>query len=129
MSTTEVEKEATMFAQPQEEHRWLHKLIGEWTYEHACEPGTEPAETLTGTESVRSLGGLWVLAEGQGDMPGGGKAQMIIDGPDFSTPGKMAKYRDVIEFKSDDHRVLTSHLLGDDGEWHQFMTADYRRVR
>jgi hypothetical protein len=33
----------------------------------------------------------------------------------------------VIEFKSDDHRVLTSHILGDDGEWHQFMTAHYRR--
>jgi hypothetical protein len=23
--------------------------------------------------------------------------------------GKIAKYRDVIEFKSDDHRLLTSH--------------------
>ena len=28
---------------------------------------------------------------------------------------KMAKYKDVIELNRDDHRVLTSHLLRDDG--------------
>jgi hypothetical protein len=41
----------------------------------------------------------------------------------------MAKYKDVIEFKSDDHRVLTSHMLGDDGEWHGLMVANYRRIK
>jgi hypothetical protein len=45
----------------------------------------------------------------------------------MSAEDKMAKYRDVIEFKSDDDRVMTSHVLGDDGQWHQFMTAHYRR--
>jgi hypothetical protein len=39
----------------------------------------------------------------------------------------MAQYRDVIELKSDDHRVLTSHIRGDDGTWQAFMTAHYRR--
>ena len=34
----------------------------------------------------------------------------------MSGAGKMAQYRDVIEFKSDDHRVMTSHALGDDGQ-------------
>ncbi len=49
------------------------------------------------------------------------------EGPSMAAEGKMAKYKDVIEFKSDDHRVLTSHMLGDDGKWHLFMTANYRR--
>jgi Protein of unknown function (DUF1579) len=50
------------------------------------------------------------------------------EGPSFTTEGKLGKYKDVIEFKSDDHRVLTSHTLGDDGTWHQFMTANYHRT-
>lgn len=41
--------------------------------------------------------------------------------------GKMAKYKDVIELNSDDHRVLTSHLLRDGGTWQQSMTAHCRR--
>ncbi|MGN2392183.1 DUF1579 family protein [Pelomicrobium sp. G1] len=35
----------------------------------------------------------------------------------------------MIELKSDDHRVLTSHSLDDDGRWHHFMTAHYRRKK
>jgi hypothetical protein len=156
-------------ALPQKEHQWLQKLVGEWTYEAEAtmEPG-KPPERFTGTESVRSLGGLWILAEGQGEMPGGGAATMIItlgydpqkkgyvgtwvgsmmthlwvydgtldaaervltlaaEGPSMAAEGKLAKYRDVIELKSDDHRVLTSHALGDDEKWNQFMTTHYRR--
>ena len=45
----------------------------------------------------------------------------------MSGDGKLAKYRDVIEPKSDDHRVLTSHVQGEDGSWQSFMTAHYRR--
>ncbi len=50
------------------------------------------------------------------------------EGPAMSgVEGKMAKYKDVTEFKSDDCRVLTSYMLGDDGQWHKFMTGHYRR--
>ena len=42
--------------------------------------------------------------------------------------GTMAMYRDVIALKDDDHRVLTAHVLGDDGTWQQFMTSNYRRT-
>ena len=39
----------------------------------------------------------------------------------------MVKYKDVVEFKHDNHCVLTSHILNDDGRWHKFMTANYWR--
>jgi hypothetical protein len=157
-----------MKAEPQKEHAWLQKLVGEWTCEGECamEPGH--AETFKATESVRSLGGLWVVAEGHGEMPGGGPATSMMtlgydpqrnryvgtfiasvmthlwvydgaldaaekvltldtEGPAMAGDGKMARYRDVIEFEGDDHRVLSSQVLGDDGQWHRFMTAHYRR--
>ena len=171
MATSELEQQATMHAEPQKEHHWLQKLVGEWTFEGEAMMGPDqPPAKSTGTESVRSVGGLWVVAEGQGDMPGGGAATMMMtlgydpqkqryvgtwigsmmthlwvydgaldaaervltleaEGPSMAAEGQMAKYKDVIEFKSDDQRVLTSHVLGDDGQWTHFMTANYHRTR
>ena len=158
-----------MNTEPQKEHQWLQKFLGEWTSEAEAtmEPG-KPPEIFKGTESVRSLGGLWIVAEGQGEMPGAGSVVTIMtlgydpqkkrytgtwvgsmmnhlwlydggldaaervltletEGPGMTDQSKMDRYRDVIEFKGDDHRVLTSHHLGDDGTWRPFMTASYRR--
>ncbi|MEP0969734.1 DUF1579 domain-containing protein [Leptolyngbya sp. SLC-A1] len=124
-------------------------------------------ETSTGTESVKSLGDLWVVAEGQGEMcdtvattmmtlgynpqkqrfvgtwVGSMMAHLWVydgdldaaeqvltlhsEGPAMTGEGKMGQYKDVIEFKSPDHRVLTSFFLRDDGQWQQFMTANYHR--
>jgi hypothetical protein len=165
------EEETPGISKPQAEHGWLDKLQGEWTYESECIVGPgQPPLKCSGTESVRSLGGLWVLCEGQGEMPGAGKHTSIMTlgydpakkryvgtfiasvmthlwtydgqldearkvltldtvGPSFTEPGKMVKYQDVIELKSDDHRVLSSRLLGDDGQWQTFMTANYRRKK
>ena len=50
-------------------------------------------------------------------------------GPSFEVEGKMARYRDVIELKSDDHRTLTARMLGEHGQWHELMTTRYRRTR
>ena len=68
-----------MNAEPQREHHWLQQLVGEWTYEAEAigEPG-KPPERCGGTERVRSLGGLWVIGESEGQMPGGAAATMII---------------------------------------------------
>jgi hypothetical protein len=64
---------------PQPEHAWLQQLVGEWTYENEASMGPgQPPMKMQGTESVRSLGGLWVLCEGQGTTPGGSPATMII---------------------------------------------------
>jgi hypothetical protein len=57
----------------------LNALLGDWVIESEAmmEPGKPPIK-ITGTESVRSLGGLWVLCEGGGEMPGGGTAVNIM---------------------------------------------------
>ena len=152
---------------PQKEHRWLQKLVGEWTYETAA---GDTGKKSTGTESVRALGGLWVLAEGQGEMPDGAPASTLMtlgydpqkkrfvgtwigsmmthlwvydgeldaaeqmltlnsEGPSMTGDGTTARYQDVIELKSADHRVLTARVQGADGSWQQFMTVEYRRRR
>ena len=68
-----------MQAEPQQEHQWLQKLVGEWTFETECVMGPDqPPSKHMGTESVRSLGGLWVLCEGRGEMPGCGTATTIM---------------------------------------------------
>jgi len=79
MAAKDTEQKACMQAEPQAEHRWLQKFVGEWVYETEAqmEPG-KPLEKFTGTETVRSLGDLWILAEGKGEMPGGGVATMVL---------------------------------------------------
>ncbi|MGH8495895.1 MAG: DUF1579 domain-containing protein [Gammaproteobacteria bacterium] len=160
-----------MKAEPQKEHHWLQRLVGEWAYEIECSMGPgQPPFKSAGSETVRSLGGLWMVAEGQGEMPDGGAATTIMtlgydprkqrftgtfiasmmthlwvydgaldaagkvltldaEGPNFTADGKMTKFQDAIELRSDDHRVLTSRMLGDDGEWQEFVTAHYRRKK
>ena len=68
-----------MHAEPQKEHEWLAELVGEWTSEMDCSMGPdEPRQTFKGKESVRSLGGLWTLGEGQGEMPDGGTGRTLM---------------------------------------------------
>jgi len=157
--------------QPRPQHKWLQRLVGDWTYETECpsEPG-KPPHKFTGTESVRAVGDLWVIGQGTCPMPDGSTAQTLIalgfdpvknrfvgtwlasmmthlwvydgeldaarnvltlhaQGPSCLAEGKMTAYKDVIELRSDDHRVLTSHCQGEDGQWQQFMEAHYRRVK
>jgi hypothetical protein len=158
-----------MKAEPQKEHQWLQQLVGEWTSEADCSMGPgQPSTKSYGTERVRMVGGVWMVGEGQGEMPGGGTATMIMtlgydpqkkkylgtwigsmmthmwhydgemdasgliltlsaEGPSMAGDGTMAKYQDIIEIKSGDHRTLSSRVLGPDGTWKHFMTADYRR--
>jgi Protein of unknown function (DUF1579) len=61
-----------MKTEPQKEHQWLQKLVGDWTYESECpmEPGQQPSK-VQGRETVRSIGDLWIVMQGEGEMPGG----------------------------------------------------------
>jgi hypothetical protein len=57
---------------PLAQHRWLQQLAGEWTMEVEADMGPDqPPSRSLGTESVRMLGDLWVVLEGQADMPAG----------------------------------------------------------
>ncbi len=56
----------------------------------------------------------------------GNTLTLDTEGPDPTT-SKVAKMRDIIEVKSKDHKVLTSHTQGDDGKWTQFMTINSKR--
>jgi hypothetical protein len=68
-----------MFAQPQKEHEWLQQLVGEWTYINECIMGPDqPPTKHEGSDSVRSLGGLWVLLEGTAPMPDGGTGTTLM---------------------------------------------------
>lgn len=159
-----------MKMEPQKEHYWLQRLVGEWIFDGdaTMAPG-KPGEKFRGTERVQSVGGLWTQATGKGEMPGGGTATTVMtlgfnpltrrfvgtwigsmmthlwlydgeldageriltlnsEGPAMDTPDRMASYQDVIEIVNDDHRTLSSQVLGDDGKWHAFMRADYRRI-
>ena len=68
-----------MKVEVQKQHRWLSQLVGEWTYEHNTPPapGEEPHK-FTGTERVRMLGDVWVILEGEGNMPDGSLARSVI---------------------------------------------------
>lgn len=68
-----------MIAEPQTEHQWLQQLVGEWTAEMECVMGPDqPPQKSKGTESVRSLGGLWTIGEGAGEMPNGDTMKSIM---------------------------------------------------
>jgi hypothetical protein len=158
-----------MNVEPQKQHQWLDRFIGEWTWESECSMGADRAPTRTiGTEVVRSLGGLWIIAEGEGGQNGSSGRTVITlgydpqsdryvgtfiasmmthlwiyngsmdaaekiltldaEGPNFGQSA-IAKYQDIIEFVSDDRRVMRSQILEDNGKWNHFMTAHYRRQK
>ena len=66
-------------AEPQAEHRWLSRMVGEWTFEMEAVMGPDqPPMTSTGRQSNRSIGGLWLIGEGEGPTPGGGSMNSVI---------------------------------------------------
>jgi Protein of unknown function (DUF1579) len=157
--------------EPQREHEWLKKLVGEWTLEGEAPTGPgKPAEKFTGTERVRSLGDVWFVFEGEGEMPGGGSSTTIMslgydpqkerfvgtfigsmmtnlwiyegtldaagktltldsEGPGMAGDGSTARYKDAITVESDDRRIMTSQVQGEDGQWTEVMTMTLRRTK
>lgn len=68
-----------MHTEPQQEHRWLQRMVGEWEFENECSMGPDQASIKsTGRDVVRSLGGLWVLCEGTNEIPSGDTAISLL---------------------------------------------------
>ena len=85
---------------------------------------------FVGTWVGSMMPSLWVYDAGSLDAAGR-TLTLECDGPSFDdeerAAGTMSRYRDVFEFRSDDHRVLTASVRGNDGAWTTFMTTHYRR--
>jgi hypothetical protein len=156
--------DATMHVELTKEHQWLEQMVGEWSceMEAAMSPGG-PASTHESRERVRSLGGAWVLCEGEmgdggtlmtlgydpqkgrfvGSFVGsmmtnqwiyegeldesGTRLVLTTQGPSVEDGG-ITDYRDTMEIRGPDHRILTSSYRLRNGEWTLFMTAHYRRA-
>jgi len=68
-----------MKVEPQKQHAWLQRLVGEWTSEfEACMKPGEPPIKLHGREIVRPVGDVWIIGEGEGEMPGGGTSHTML---------------------------------------------------
>jgi len=155
---------------PAKEHHWLQQLTGEWDteVEAVVEPGQLPKQSK-GTESIRPVGGYWVLSEIQGTCPikntpftsfltlgyDQDQAEFVgtwvdsmssylwkyegtldparnaltleTEGPCPMAPEKHSRFREVIELKDKDHKVLTMSIQGADGGWVTMVTCNSRR--
>lgn len=78
MSSESSQQESFINAEPQPEHLWLRQLVGEWAYEAEGMSASGDIDRAEGSESVRSLGDLWFLAEGSGTMPDGSPATTLM---------------------------------------------------
>lgn len=64
---------------PGEHHKWLDQLIGTWSVETEMIPGEgQPPMKATGTDVARSIGGRWVIAELNAEMPGMGTMNAML---------------------------------------------------
>lgn len=64
----------------------------------------------------------------EGTVDASGKLLTLeAEGPCPMKPGKLSKFKEVVELKGKDQKVFTSSILGDDGKWTTMATFHYRR--
>ena len=135
--TQEPQEAIEMGTKPTPEHQWLQKLVGEWRFETEMSMGPDqPKQKSQGTETVKSLGGLWAVGEGTSTMPDGNGMNF------YSTLGYDVSFKEYrgcwfasmsshlwkqVGELSEDGKVMTLNCVGPnmtkDGE-----TANYRDV-
>lgn len=155
------------FAEPTQEHAWLQNMVGQWETEGEVMMGPGQSMKCKGTETVRSVGKFWTVAESKNtvmelQMQGvftlgydprtkkyvgswvdsmtdymwryegtvdaaGKKLTLDTEGPNPAAPGTMAKFKETMELTDKDHRVFTSSMQGEDGQWFTFVTIKSTR--
>ena len=105
---------------PMKKLTWKNGFVKHYTL------GYDPqAKKYVGSWVCSMEGYLWKY---EGTVDASGKVLTLnTEGPSMSSPGKMAKMKDVLEIKDKDHKVLKSYMQGPDGKWVQFMTINARR--
>jgi hypothetical protein len=64
---------------PSDEHRWLQRLVGDWTAETTCSMWPDqPVSVNTSRETVRAVGDYWVIIDTEGEMPDGAPFSMRV---------------------------------------------------
>jgi hypothetical protein len=135
MSTAEVQ-EMPDSTKPLPEHAWLHKLVGEWRVESEMDMGPAGMQQSQGRETVAMFGDLWVLGDGEGEMPDGGLMR-YRSGIGFDVTFK--EYRGFMVMSPSSHLWKYTCELSPDGRtmtmncegphmWKDGETAQYRDV-
>ncbi len=112
LAQDEVPKQAKKSA----EHEWLLQLVGEWDATWDTEPGNpESADSWTSHESIKAVGDLWIVSEGEASGMGLDFTSMLTIGYDPAEGAFVGSWIDSIQTRmwtyrgtlDEDRRVLT----------------------
>jgi hypothetical protein len=76
---------------------WLQQLVGEWTVVCEADMGPDGTMKMEGKESVRSIGGMWVVGEGSGTMMGQPMSSVMTLGYDDGKGGIVGTWVDSMQ--------------------------------
>jgi len=103
------------------QHEWLHQFLGEWenTSETLAGPGGEPVE-WSSTETIRSVGGLWIVSDCLVETGGQHFAAMMTVGYDLRKGAFVGSWVDSAQMTlwsyvgqlDEERRVLTLEAEG-----------------
>lgn len=93
-----------------------------WIFTLGYNPGQKQ---FVGTWIDSNQSHLWTYTGTLDDE--GTTLTLETEGPIMGDPSTTAQYREIITVRDADHHEMRSEILGPDGEWFEFATAEYRR--
>ncbi|MES2570285.1 MAG: DUF1579 domain-containing protein [Verrucomicrobiota bacterium] len=97
-------------------------------FENRLTIGYDPEKQKYVGSWIDSMTGYFWKYEGTVDASGT-TLTLNTQGPCPKTPGQLASFKEVTEFKNPDHRIFTSSIQGEDGHWTQMVVIHYRRKK